>query len=299
MAKPVQKTAAKPAPKAPPPKASPKPSTALAKTESAGLPAAVAAAAAQYAGAGISDKQEDNIVPLVYLLQANSKPAMKGHERYVEGAVGGSIWLRNAPPEIQVVDGDEGILFQPCHFSKCWIEWQPERKGFAGRHAERPEAAELREEEDDNGNPRQVWRMPNGNSVNESREFAGFVYAVEGDEPLPYTIPFSGSGHTVAKQWMTSMRNEKLPGDSGRAPLFANLYRLKTVLKTKNENSWYMFEISKEGPVQTVEEIERGAALYQAFEAGQKQSAAVEDVDDPNADVDGATVNDDAEQDVI
>jgi len=261
----------------PPPKQ--KPGTQVAKTGGAGLPAtAVADAAAKYAGAGISDRMEDNIVPLVYLLQANSKPALKGHEKYVKGAVGGSIWLRNDPPEDCLIDGEEGMVFQPCHLSVCWIEWQPERAGFAARHDARPEDAVLKDEENDSGSIVKVWRRPNGNSVNESREYAGFVHR-EGHEPAPYTIPLSGSGHTVGKQWMTSMRAEKLPNGE-RAPLFFNLYRLTTKLRTKGENSWYQYEITKEGPVQTIEDIERGAALFEAFEAGTKKSASAEDLDD-------------------
>ena len=46
-------------------------------------------AAAKYAGKGISDRQEDNIVPLVYLLQSNSPQTQKGSDKYVKGATGG------------------------------------------------------------------------------------------------------------------------------------------------------------------------------------------------------------------
>lgn len=255
-----------------------KPSTAVAQRKTASPPATVLDAARMHAGKGISDRAEDNIVPLVYLLQVNSKPAMKGHERYIQGAEGGDIWLRNMPPEECIVKSEDGLVFQPCHLTVCWIEWLPDRGGFVARHAARPPEAKLEDVEGDNGQTRKMWIMPNGNIVGESREYAGFVY-LEGHDPLPYVIPLSGSGHTVGRQWMTTMREERLP-DGSRAPIFMNLWRLTPKLRTKNNNSWYMYEITKEGPVGTAEEVLRGAALHDAFASGAKQAAAEEAVDE-------------------
>lgn len=235
-------------------------------------------AAAKYAGKGISDRQEDNIVPLVYLLQSNSPQTQKGAEKYLKGATGGAIWLRNAPEGANVFDGEEGIVFQPCHFSVCWIEWLPNRGGFVARHASRPEAAALVDVEREDGTIAKRWEMPNGNVVAESREYAGFVYAGEDADradDMAYTIPFGGTNLTVAKQFMTSMRNEKLP-NGDRAPLFANKYLIKTKLRSRGKFNWFVYEIDKVGPVETVEEIERGNALADAFSTGVKQSAAHE-----------------------
>jgi len=247
-------------------------------------------AAAKYAGKGISDRQEDNIVPLVYLLQSNSPQTQKGSDKFVKGATGGAIWLRNAPEGASVFDGDEGIVFQPCHFSVCWIEWLPNRGGFVARHSSRPETAVLTDVEREDGTVGKRWEMPNGNVVAESREYAGFVYA-PGDESeraddMAYTIPFGGTNLTVAKQWMSTMRNEKLPSGD-RSPLFANKFLIKTKLRSRGKFNWFVYEIDKVGPVESVEEIERGNALADAFSTGVKQSAehetdagATEAVDD-------------------
>ncbi len=259
-------------------KAKAKPSTAVV-VKKANLPSTVLDAAKMHAGKGISDRAEDNIVPLIYLLQALSPPAQKGHERYIKGAEAGDIWLRNLPPESCIVKAEDGLVFQPCHLLVCWIEWLPKRGGFVARHASRPREAELTEVKGDDGSPRKVWLMPNKNIVGESREYAGFAY-VDGRDPMPYVIPLSGSGHTVGRQWMTTMREERLP-DGSRAPIFMNLWRLTPKLRTKNNNSWYMYEVSKEGSVQTAEEVLRGAALHDAFAAGTKQAAA----EDGEADV--------------
>lgn len=242
------------------------------------LTKSVADAAAKYAGKGISDRQEDNIVPLVYLLQSNSPQTQKGSDKHVKGATGGAIWLRNAPEGQNVFEGDEGIVFQPCHFNVCWIEWLPNRGGFVARHSARPEAAQLVDVEREDGTTGKRWEMPSGNVVAESREYAGFVHSGDGDDrgdDMAYTIPFGGTNLTVAKQWMSAMRNEKLPSGE-RAPLFANNYVIKTKLRSRGKFNWFVYEIDKVGPVETVEEIERGNALADAFSTGTKQSAAHE-----------------------
>lgn len=239
-----------------------------------GLSKAVADAAAQYAGAGVSHAQEDNIVPLAYLLQSNSPQVQRGHEKHIDGAQAGDIWLRNEPEGECIINGQDGLVVQPCFFSKCWIEWLPERGGFAGRHADRPEDAELRAVVTDNGTEVQRWVRPNGNIVVETREYA--VIAHVGDKRLGYVIPFSGSGHTPARNWMTTIGKKKLPNGTD-APSFAYLYRLVPKLRTKGPNSWYQYDISLEGPVESLDDFNIGAETYKAFESGAKQAAGVED----------------------
>lgn len=244
--------------------------------ETAKLPANVSAALAQHAGKGISHAQEDNIVPLIYLLQANSPQCVRGHEKMIEGAEQGNIWLRNEPVEECIVNGEDGLEFIPCYFSKSWLEWMPDRGGFVARHPKRPNDAELHEEETDSGDTKRVWRRPNGNSVVETREFAGFYLA--GDVLKPYVIPLSGTGHTVGRTWMTSLRDERLP-DGSEAPIFANVWRLTTKLRTKGKNSWFQYVVQKERGLQTTEEVEKCAALHNAFTQGEKQAAAHEDAE--------------------
>lgn len=241
------------------------------------FPAEVAAALDEDAGAGVSRKMEDNVVPLVYLLQANSKVALKGHDKYVQGAEGGSIWLRNAESSESLIDGEEGLLFLPAYFTKCWIEWMPDRGGFVARHHDRPTQARLVPREGDDGRIRNVWEMPNSNVVNESREFSGFVK--NGGKLLPYTIPLSGSGHMVGRNWMTSIGNQRTP--SGKeAPLWAYWWRLRTKLRTVGENSWFSYEVTRDEPITTLEERDLAKALNEAFARGEKTSAAVEEHED-------------------
>src|SRR3972149_2403505 len=64
------------------------------------------------AGQGISTAPEDNLVPLIYVLQATSPAVKKGDPSRIDGAEAGDFWLRNSSEPI--VRGEDGLLFQPC-----------------------------------------------------------------------------------------------------------------------------------------------------------------------------------------
>ncbi len=96
----------KPAPKAPPPRqqsaarASTKPvqeeqKNPIARMGTSSAPARVRQR--EEKAKSVSKDQSDNLVPLIYLLQANSPQCLKGHEKHIPGAEAGSIWLRNDP----------------------------------------------------------------------------------------------------------------------------------------------------------------------------------------------------------
>src|ERR1700744_6508473 len=78
------------------------------------LPSFMSAKVHADAGKGVSTASEDNIVPLIYVLQSGSPQVKKNNPDYIEGAGEGDLWLRNAPTPI--IDGLKGILVQPCYF---------------------------------------------------------------------------------------------------------------------------------------------------------------------------------------
>lgn len=249
-----------------------------------GLPPALAGRMSQDAGKGASRAQEDNLVPLVYILQAQSPQVNKRGAEHIEGAEPGSIWLRNHPHPI--VDGEEGILFQPCYFTKDWVEWVPRSKGggYAGRHPNRPAEAE---EKPDPENPnKNRWMLPNGNEVRETRYHIGLVHLPSGK--VPYVIPMSSSGHTVSRQWMFMMNSKQIPGQNGSAPTWACLYRLRTKERTNAAGTWFTWDVSDAGWVQTEEDYDAGRDLNAAFETGAKV------VDEPEVSAEQQPAGDDA-----
>lgn len=232
----------------------------------AGLPAHLQSLVAADAGKGVSTKAEDNIVPMVYILQTGSPQVNRNKPEFIEKAKSGDIWMRASPKPI--IEGESGFIFQPCFFHKAWVEWKRPRGtgSFVTSHIERP--AEAKEVPDPVNSKKMIWIMPNGNEVIETRYHSGFYYPEEGGMPVPYVIPFSSTGHTISRQWMFMMGQKMIGQD--RAPSFAGLYRLKTREKTNAAGTWFLFDVADAGWVPTEEAYAHGRALYEAFASGEK-----------------------------
>lgn len=249
--------------------------TALAKTDGGAVAssAPTGAMATRLSGMGakgVSTAQEDNLVPLIYLLQDMSPQVKKKDPAYIEGAEAGDIWLRNAANPIVV--GEEGFRFQPCYFTKDIVEWVPRKKGggMVGRHDKMPANAVEAEVEGEDGNMVKRWVTPAGNELIETRYHIGFVLR-PGEAPLPYTIPLKGTGHSFSKAWMFMMNSKLIEGN--KVPSFACSYLIKSEFKSKGANSWHQFKIDDSDTewMQTDADIDRGEALHDAFVRGEKK----------------------------
>jgi hypothetical protein len=245
------------------------------------------------AAGGLSKDQADNLVPLIYILQPLSPQVMRGDAARIDGAEPGDIWLRNS--EHPIIKSDVGMVFQPCFFYKDLVEWIPNRGGYVGRHdiscqaniaTNKPwsgtlsDVKEVKDDENPNAPPRFV-RSSNNNEIVETRYFVGYVYPENG-MPLPFIIPLSSTGHSFGKQWMFLQNSQSLPDGTPIDKSWVVLYRLKTVMKTNAQGSWYMYTVTKERMIETMEEYERGALLNKAFATGEKKA------DEPEANVGGA-----------
>lgn len=255
---------------------------------SAGVPAFMADKAKSDVGKGTSQSQDDNLVPLIYVLQAQSPQVQTRNPEYIDGAVAGDIWLRNAAEPI--VKGEEGFLFQPCFFSKDWVEWKPNRGGYAGRHDTRP--ADAVERPDPQDPERKLWMRPNGNIVQETRYHIGFVIDEKTGAAFPFVIPFKGSGHTVSRQWMFMMNGKSIPGVEGPAPSWSCYYRLKTKFKSNTKGEFFVLDPEDAGWVETEADYQRGQKLYEGFATGAQKIAAEEEDHAPG----GATAGGDNEK---
>lgn len=246
-----------------------KPSTAkkqeeetLPATVTSALPAEMMGMMQEDAGKGVSSAAEDNLVPLLYVLQALSPQVDPNSSAHIEGAKAGDLWLRNARDSI--VNGNDGFLFQPCYTWKDWVEWLPDRGGFVGRHDERPAEAQPDEKN------KNKWRMKDGNSVVETRYVAGIAHV--GNLKMPYIIPFSSTGHTVERGWNTARGTHKLPTGQPM-PAFASLWNLSTVQRSNKKGKWYSIAPSWASYVDKDTYME-GRALHDSLASGQKRAEA-------------------------
>ena len=235
-------------------------------------------------GEGVSTSAEDNIVPIVYLLQANSPATKKSQPTYVEGAVAGDILKRNSTHN-PLVKGEEGMIVQPCYFNKVWVEWRPNRGGLAGVHVDRPADAKEVEIMND-GKPKRVWQRDNGNQLVETRQH---VVLIDGQEP--YVIPLSSTGHTVSRNWMQTMGQQFVPGTNKIAASYAKYYKITTTERTKGTDSWFVYKVEDlgdKGWIKDKAQLLKGKALFDAFNKGEKKATVVEE------DLSDTSVSDDA-----
>jgi hypothetical protein len=233
------------------------------------------------AAKGVSRAAEDNLVPLIYVLQAQSPQVNRRNPAYIEGAEAGSIWLRDA--DAPIIPGDDGVLFQPCYFDHDVVEWVPRDSGggLVARHQfekfstgraetmdELVERLGAKPERRDDKNPNRIdYILPNGNELIETRYHAGF--AIHGDSVMPYVIPLSGSGHSVSKRWMFKMSTIVVPVlqqeiEQARAageplpvpqplPSYACYYRLRTRLRSNASGEWFVLDPVRERMVEGLE----------------------------------------------
>lgn len=222
-----------------------------------------------HAGKGVSTAVEDNIVPLIYILQSNSPQVQKKGEHYVPGAEAGHIWFRGTKT---TVDGEKGILAVPCCMNKCWVEWLPDRGGFVARHDKRPAEAVLTT---DPQNPKKKsWKMPNGNSVVETREHVVIVVDESLDRPAAFVIPMTGSGHGASRAWMTKQTQKVIPGTDIPAPAYGYIYNMKLQFRTNDQGDWFMWDVvdagEDEAPLQLTDPavFKMAAKICADFESG-------------------------------
>lgn len=248
------------------------------------------------AGEGISYDQADRLMPLVYVLQTGSPQVNPSGPAYVEGARAGDILLRNSIPP--TVTGSTGIFFQPCYLNKVWIEWVPRTRGggggqgFVARHMERP--AEAVQRQDPNDPNKQIWSMPNGNVVQETRQHFGLVHlrgefanAPDGQKIhmasgfSAYVIPMTSTGHTISRQWNTMQAELRTPSGK-RLNAYDQIWRLTLRQRSNAKGTWYTWAVTYMGRANT-EEALAGKALFDECARGDRE--AEQPVHDEAADV--------------
>jgi hypothetical protein len=230
------------------------------------VPAELLEATEKDAGLGISFKPEDQLLPLIYVLQTGSPICDKRGENHIEGAEPGHFWLRNSLDPIK--DGEEGIITIPCEMQRTWIEWLPNRGGFVNRHDAPPIDMKTAKIRGDDGREKTVLVLDgSGNIIQDTREF---FLLVDGQ---PYVLPCTGTKHTFARQWNTFYKQFKHPKTKDFMPSFSRKYRLTTVPVSNAIGKWFGLKFQDEGYV-TKAEYDEAKALCMAVRKGEKKAEA-------------------------
>jgi hypothetical protein len=178
-------------------------------------------------GLGVSDQLDDQLLPLVTLLQQGSPQVEKRGAEYVDGAEAGAFWLRSAGSD-RIRDHLDVTV---CGMVRGYLEWLPSRGGFVARHSELPPDIEIGV---DSGSTRQkLIRKGSGNVVEEVREFLLLI------DRLPYLLPCTGTKHQFARRLQSHFAALRHPTSGRVLPAFAGRYRLTSVPESNAKGSWY------------------------------------------------------------
>jgi hypothetical protein len=219
----------------------------------------------QYAERGVSFKSEDQLLPLIYVLQNMSPQVDKRGSNYIEGAEPGDFWLRNDLKPIR--NGEEGIEAIPVEMFRTWIEWLPNRGGFVARHDAPPTDMVAKIIRGDDGRERQVTARGNGNLIVDTREF----YIMVNNDP--YVLPCSSTKHTFARQWQTMFHRFKHPKTGKVMPAFARKYHLTTIPASNALGKWFGLKFEDMGEA-SLNEIKAAIAFSNAVIKGERKAEA-------------------------
>lgn len=227
------------------------------------------------AGRGVSTSADDNVVPIIRLLQDMSPQVKKNNPAYIKGAEPGDIWLKDNPLGPVLVKGSVGFLFQPCAFSKDVVEWRPRDGGggYVRRWDNLPSDAVAHVDEKTG---RAFYTRPNGNELVDTRYHPGFVVNEKTGEASPWVLPMKGSNHAVSRSWMPLMTSKR--GPKGKiAPVWTTFWRIKSKSKVNAAGQDFFIydveevrEIDLDSPEGEIE-YDRGEAMNTVFKAGAKE----------------------------
>lgn len=247
-------------------------------------------------GKGVQTSADDVLIPMARVLDAKSPEVLRGNAKQIKGAEAGDIYIKNGP--VQIIKGERGFLFQPCLITKGVVEWVPRKKGggYVALHPSMPKDMVMKP------HPEDAKRMvptskETGNSYVETRYYGGHVVPEPGTDarPYPLVIAFASSGHSVAKAWNMLTASKMLGGEI--ADLWLVVYRIKTKSRQKNDNNWFVFDVTDAGDeeddglpttmwVPTEDYVKEGARLAKQMGSGQQKfdAGAASGTDDDDAD---------------
>lgn len=190
------------------------------------------------AGLGYETFSKDDLsIPFIAVLQSNSPQVENGDP---EGSKPGQLF--NTVTR-ELVDGEEGMIFQPVYKHHAFVEWVPrdDGGGFVGMHD--IDSQVVKDAIADNDGRRFGKLKTNGNDLIETYYVYGFTMSPDGKQQTGYAIlSFSSTKIKPAKDWFAAMNMIKKG-----IPLFANRAVLRTTKQKNTKGTFHNFSIGPMG----------------------------------------------------
>lgn len=171
---------------------------------------------------------ESYATPFLRILQQNSPQCLEDSDGYVRGAKPG-FFFNTVTNEIY---GRE-IEVIPVRFERIYIEWKPERQGFAGMHS--IEEGKIISEPDPEKFGTRIHKETE-NLLQDTHTF--YLLIAEKEEEGPLVFPLSSTGIKHSRKWLSTAKMIRLPNKVS-APLYSSVYKLSTMFNENDQGRWY------------------------------------------------------------
>lgn len=170
------------------------------------------------AGVGLDLTLDDLKIPFITLAQGDSKILDEDEENYVPGGAPGMLF--NAATK----QYSDRLLLVPAVKRVTYVEWLPDRGGFAGEHL--PSDPVVRQAKANAVSRNELRNPENGNQLQETRSIFCIVID-EANEPVGFcVVPFASSKIGPWREYFTALDTAKV---TRNAPLFAHTIALSSV----------------------------------------------------------------------
>lgn len=172
--------------------------------------------------------QEDVLIPRLGIAQEGMSPQLKKqNENYIPDLEGGNLF--------NTVDSEvygDSVTVVPLFFFKNFIEFTPMSAG-GGVVQMYNTQDEVPREKLAFGRDGQGGTIPPVVTEFKNRMC---LLIMPGRKPAPIVVSFKSSGLKAAKRWNSLIMATNLPA-------FARSYQLKSILKTKGQQTWYVLDV--------------------------------------------------------
>lgn len=236
------------------------------KENDAGLPAALM----EHMGSLNEGFEEANsgdafATPFLQILQSGSPVVKRGNPKRIEGAEEGMI-INTVTGEI--FDGDEGVLLIPVYYRQGFVEWTPRDAGGGGGAGFVAEHAP--------GNQPATTRHPvtnrdvasNGNEIADTRYHYALQVLDDGAYE-PVILAMSYTGIKKSRKWNSNIQRQKYQGRP--LPMRLQMWRLVTIVETRDEYTWCNWDMRYEGPVTSESLYDAATDFYKLCAKGAVQ----------------------------